>query len=173
MLMSGASSIRDVMAFPEDPERQLPADQAPSEVTEGQLRELHLRVRKPRSRRPAAQADAILDGQIHKATRVGAGVGLHPRRRGAVDGAQPSARLLAVGHRVAAVGESAQAAAACELAEETGLEAGSRLVDLRCGERFAIIPPWREALRADCPTSTASTGSPRTAVAPHHPSQRR
>ena len=41
-------------------------------------------------------------------------------------------------------GESAQAAAARELAEETGLEAGNRLIDLRCGERFPIIPPWRE-----------------------------
>lgn len=41
-------------------------------------------------------------------------------------------------------GELARDAAARELAEETGLLAGSRLIDLRCGERFAIIPPWRE-----------------------------
>ena len=40
-------------------------------------------------------------------------------------------------------GESAPAAAARELAEETGLLAGSRLFDLRKGERFPIIPPWR------------------------------
>lgn len=40
-------------------------------------------------------------------------------------------------------GESAAAAAARELAEETGLDPGGRLVDLRSGERFPIIPPWR------------------------------
>lgn len=40
-------------------------------------------------------------------------------------------------------GETAAAAAARELAEETGLDAGGRLVDLRRGERFPIIPPWR------------------------------
>ena len=40
-------------------------------------------------------------------------------------------------------GESAAAAAARELAEETGLIAGSRLLNLRRGERFPIIPPWR------------------------------
>jgi len=40
-------------------------------------------------------------------------------------------------------GETPAAAAARELAEETGLEAGRRLVDLRSGERFPIIPPWR------------------------------
>jgi dATP pyrophosphohydrolase len=40
-------------------------------------------------------------------------------------------------------GERAPAAAARELREETGLRDGSRLVDLRCGERFPIVPPWR------------------------------
>jgi dATP pyrophosphohydrolase len=40
-------------------------------------------------------------------------------------------------------GESAPAAAARELAEETGLAVGSRLLDLHRGERFQIIPPWR------------------------------
>ena len=41
-------------------------------------------------------------------------------------------------------GESARAAAARELAEETGLQAaGGRLIDLHTGERFPIIPPWR------------------------------
>ena len=39
-------------------------------------------------------------------------------------------------------GESAPAAAARELAEETGL-AGGRLVDLRTGVSFPIVPPWR------------------------------
>jgi len=40
-------------------------------------------------------------------------------------------------------GESAPAAAARELAEETGLQAGHRLLDLRAGARFPIVPPWR------------------------------
>ena len=40
-------------------------------------------------------------------------------------------------------GESPRAAAVRELAEETGLQAGGRLVDLHQGERFPIIPPWR------------------------------
>lgn len=40
-------------------------------------------------------------------------------------------------------GESAPAAALRELTEETGLRAGSRLIDLRGGERFPIIAPWR------------------------------
>ena len=40
-------------------------------------------------------------------------------------------------------GESARAAAVRELAEETGLQADRRLIDLRRGVRFPIVPPWR------------------------------
>jgi dATP pyrophosphohydrolase len=40
-------------------------------------------------------------------------------------------------------GESAAAAAARELREETGLVAGGALVDLERGERFPIVPPWK------------------------------
>ena len=40
-------------------------------------------------------------------------------------------------------GESARAAAARELAEETGLSAGDNLVDLRRRVSFPIVPPWR------------------------------
>ncbi len=47
MLMAGASSIRDVMAFPKTQSAACLLTQAPSEVSQGQLRELHLRVRKP------------------------------------------------------------------------------------------------------------------------------
>jgi len=47
MLMAGAGSIRDVMAFPKTQSASCPLTQAPSEVTQGQLRELHLRVRQP------------------------------------------------------------------------------------------------------------------------------
>ena len=50
-------------------------------------------------------------------------------------------------------GESAPAAAARELAEETGLLAGSRLLDLRRGERFPIIPPWRARYAPSAPVN--------------------
>lgn len=40
-------------------------------------------------------------------------------------------------------GESAAAAAVRELREETGLVAGGALVDLKRGERFRIVPPWK------------------------------
>ncbi len=40
-------------------------------------------------------------------------------------------------------GESAAGAAARELAEETGLVGAGHLIDLRQGERFPIVPPWR------------------------------
>ena len=56
MLMSGASSIRDVMAFPKTQSASCLLTQAPSEVAQGQLRELHLRLRKP-------QAEPAADGE--------------------------------------------------------------------------------------------------------------
>ncbi len=45
MLMSGASSIRDVIAFPKTQTAADPLTDAPTEVSEAQLRELHIRVR--------------------------------------------------------------------------------------------------------------------------------
>lgn len=45
MLMAGAQSIRDVMAFPKTQSAACPLTQAPSEVSQAQLRELHVRVR--------------------------------------------------------------------------------------------------------------------------------
>jgi aspartyl-tRNA synthetase len=47
MLMAGASSIRDVMAFPKTQSANCPLTQAPSEVSQNQLRELHVKVRVP------------------------------------------------------------------------------------------------------------------------------
>jgi aspartyl-tRNA synthetase len=47
MLLTGASSIRDVMAFPKTQTAACPLTSAPSEVSPEQLRELSIRVRKP------------------------------------------------------------------------------------------------------------------------------
>ena len=47
MLMAGAGSIREVIAFPKTQTASCPLTDAPSEVPEAQLRELSIRVRKP------------------------------------------------------------------------------------------------------------------------------
>jgi aspartyl-tRNA synthetase len=47
MLMCGASSIREVMAFPKTQSAWCPMIDAPAEVTDLQLRELGIRLRKP------------------------------------------------------------------------------------------------------------------------------
>lgn len=47
MLMTGAKSIRDVIAFPKTQSAQCPLTRAPAEVTNKQLLELGLRLRKP------------------------------------------------------------------------------------------------------------------------------
>jgi aspartyl-tRNA synthetase len=47
MLMAGAESIRDVIAFPKTQTASCPLTDAPTEVAEQQLRELHIRLRTP------------------------------------------------------------------------------------------------------------------------------
>ncbi|MGH8266282.1 MAG: aspartate--tRNA ligase, partial [Steroidobacteraceae bacterium] len=47
MLMAGADSIREVIAFPKTQSAADPLTDAPTEVSEAQLRELHVRVRMP------------------------------------------------------------------------------------------------------------------------------
>jgi aspartyl-tRNA synthetase len=45
MLMAGADSIREVIAFPKTQTAADPMTDAPTEAGEAQLRELHIRVR--------------------------------------------------------------------------------------------------------------------------------
>jgi aspartyl-tRNA synthetase len=47
MLMAGAASIRDVIAFPKTQTASCPLTNAPGEVAESQLREVGIRIRKP------------------------------------------------------------------------------------------------------------------------------
>ena len=56
MLMAGAHSIREVMAFPKTQSAACPLTQAPSEVSPAQLRELHIRTRVPEKAKPDTQA---------------------------------------------------------------------------------------------------------------------
>src|SRR5690606_28964505 len=49
MLMAGADSIREVIAFPKTQTAADPLTDAPTAVSEAQLRELHIRVRLPPS----------------------------------------------------------------------------------------------------------------------------
>jgi len=52
MLMSGADSIRDVMAFPKTQTASCPLTSAPSSVSSAQLKELNLRLRKTEADKP-------------------------------------------------------------------------------------------------------------------------
>ncbi|MBS1212316.1 MAG: aspS [Proteobacteria bacterium] len=56
MLMTGSSSIREVMAFPKTQSAWCPLIDAPAQVTDVQLRELGIRLRKPSPEQPAEKA---------------------------------------------------------------------------------------------------------------------
>jgi aspartyl-tRNA synthetase len=56
MLMCGAASIREVMAFPKTQSAWCPLIDAPATVTDAQLRELGIRLRKPPGTEPAPGA---------------------------------------------------------------------------------------------------------------------
>jgi aspartyl-tRNA synthetase len=57
MLLAGARSIRDVMAFPKTQTAACMLTSAPSEVSPAQLRELSIRVRTPQ----VPQAEPLLE----------------------------------------------------------------------------------------------------------------
>ena len=56
MLMAGADSIRDVIAFPKTQSAWCPLTDAPTMIPDAQLKELHIRVRLPVTAEPAATA---------------------------------------------------------------------------------------------------------------------
>ena len=61
-MMTGAESIRDVIAFPKTQRAQCLLTQAPSEVDEKQLRELHIRLRNVEIAHPEAPSALPLRG---------------------------------------------------------------------------------------------------------------
>ena len=70
MLMTGSTSIRDVMAFPKTQTASCPLTEAPAAVGEAQLNELGLRLR--RSSPPAATAGPA-DGEAERGSESGRG----------------------------------------------------------------------------------------------------
>ena len=62
MLLAGAGSIRDVIAFPKTTQAQCLLTHAPAEVAEKQLEELHVAVVRPEAEATAAAAAAAAGG---------------------------------------------------------------------------------------------------------------
>lgn len=63
MLLTGAGSIRDVIAFPKTTQAQCILTHAPAEVAEKQLEELHVAILRPKADAKAPAAAASVNGK--------------------------------------------------------------------------------------------------------------
>ena len=133
MLMAGAGSIRDVIAFPKTQTAADPLMDAPTEVSEAQLRELHIRVRVPTQSRIALQAFRRPESVLIVIYTAGGEFLLLERRR-------PPGFWQSVTGSLE-WGETADAAARRELLEETGITQG-RLCNLQWTQVYEILPSF-------------------------------